>query len=90
MNIYTNPNEVAIMWQQTDRKARTTGTQETKFNVKKGIELQEGDLVFLSQENDIKKYWQVAEILESRQSSLSGYNYVTTLCLFVTEKNPAK
>jgi hypothetical protein len=90
MKIYTNPNEVAIMWQQTDRKKRTTGAHETKFNVKKGTELQEGDLVYLSQENDVKKYWQVAEILESRQSSLSGYNYVTTICQFLTEKNPAK
>ncbi len=86
MEIYNDINQVAIMWQQTDRKTRVKGNQETKFNVKKGIQLQEGDLVYLSEDNDVRKYWQVAQILESRQSSLSGYNYVTTLCLFVTQK----
>lgn len=45
-----------------------------KFNVKKSTELKVGDKVQISEKYIIS----IEEILESKQSSLSEYNYVIT------------
>jgi hypothetical protein len=69
---YTNENEINLMYS-------TKGSEVVKFNLKRGYELQKGDaIVFNRGYPEISnKIVEVAEVLESRQSILKDFNYVT-------------
>lgn len=83
--IHSQMNDVCIMWYNTDKSKRTKGTHKTNFNVKKEIELNIGDLIFFKKDTlDVSWYWKVEEITETRQSTLRDYNYVETMCSFIS------
>jgi hypothetical protein len=85
---HKNQNDVAIMWQETNKRKRLKGKHKTNYNVKKGIEFNKGDMVFLGS-NDIDQsfYWLVDDIKEVRQSTMRDYNYITTESQFIIEAN---
>lgn len=69
MKKHENMNAVALMW---------VGNT-INFNVRKGVDFNIGDIVFVGKSNGGKNvYYQVDEILETRQSTLTDYDYVKT------------
>lgn len=68
---YTNEKELHVLI--CDR-----GSKQVNFNVKKPNVLAVGDTVRIKRGAFDKKI-EVAEILETRQSTLKDFNYVTTL-----------
>jgi hypothetical protein len=69
---YTNENEIHLIYS-------TKGSEVVKFNLKRGCELQKGDTIVFYRERsgNHNKIVEVAEVLESRQSTLKDFNYVT-------------
>lgn len=83
---YNNMNNVATMWSETDKFKKQKGTHVTKFNVLKGIELQVGDKINAGKDSIGRVlFWRVEEITNTRQSSISAYNYVETMCKYIAE-----
>jgi len=68
---YTNEKELHVMI--CDR-----GSKKVNFNVKKPNVLEVGDTIRIKRGN-FDKTIEVAEIIETRQSTLNDFNYVTTL-----------
>jgi len=69
---YTNEDEIHLMYS-------TKGSEVAKFNLKKGYELQKEDTIVFDRgySGSSNKIVEVAEVLESRQSTLKDFNYVT-------------
>lgn len=87
MKIHKNITEVSTMWMQDNKIKRLKGNHKTNFNVKKHIELNIGDMVFTSKNSmDQNCYRRVVEIISSRQSSMKDYDYIETMCNYVTHK----
>jgi hypothetical protein len=72
---YTNEKELYVM--TCDR-----GSKKVNFNVKKPIALEAGDSVRIKR-GEFDKTIVIDKIIESRQSSMKDFNYVTTE---ITEK----
>lgn len=81
---YVNTEKVFIMW-QPDKSERSKGTHVVKFNAQKPIQLQVGDEICIYKddgEKETSRYWVIEEIVNSRQSTLKDFSYVTCNCKF--------
>lgn len=85
--IHENTNIVSTMWYENDRIKRAKGEHLTKFNVRKGTKLNDGDLVFFGKDKNLDKnrYWKIESIVSKRQSTLSAFNYVEAMCTFASQ-----
>ncbi|WP_430611542.1 hypothetical protein [Flavobacterium sp. JP2137] len=76
---YKNTKEVTMMIWETNPSKRKQGNLEVKVNVRKEHNLSPGDEICTNL-NDKESVWIVKEILNTKPSSLSGYNYVVCIC----------
>lgn len=75
---YFQQNEVHLMvWEENPKKRNVNN--KVCLNVKKPHELKSGDRVFTGSPKNPTGAYTVTEVLETRQSSLKDFNYVTTL-----------
>lgn len=71
---YKNTKEVSLMMWETNPQLRNKNNI-VKVNVKKTINLEIGDIIFTVY-GDIESCFEVEEIISSRQSALTDYNYL--------------
>ena len=77
--IHQNNENVYLMIYETKIKSCE---QIIKVNVKKGFELSPGDKIIARKWNDINFGFEIIEVLENRQSSLSNFKYLTCNAIF--------
>ena len=77
--IYQNNENVHLMIYKTKIKSCE---QIIKVNVKNGLELSPGDKIIARKWNDIDFGFEIIEVLENRQSSLSNFKYLTCNAIF--------
>lgn len=76
MNNLQNKSNVHLMIWETDPTKRNINN-EIKFNLKEDIELVVGDKIRCYLDQQKESVYTITEILETRKSSFSGYNYIT-------------
>ena len=80
--IYDNFQEIAIMW--SSHGIIKKGLHKTNFNVKKNINIEKGDKVYIGKtKTNNKRYWLVEEVKSVKQSTLTHYNYTETMCSYI-------
>ena len=77
--IHQNNESVYLMIYETKIKSCE---QIIKVNVKNGLELSPGDKIIARKWNDIDFVFEIIEVLENRQSSLSDFKFLTCNAIF--------
>lgn len=81
-------SSVHIMWQDIDITKKNE-PQTVKLNVKPGVELQTGNLVYsFTDKTGTRFYWKILEIIEQRNATVKPYLYTTVSCILVAGSNP--
>lgn len=85
MNHYRNHRDkVHYMFK---RELDDKNKASVSFNVLKGKELKEGDIVEINDSDTHFLAFSISEITENRQSALTDYNYVTAICDVIKNKS---
>jgi len=77
--IYQNSENVYLMIYETKIK---NCEQIIKVSVKNGLELSPGDKIIARKWNDIDFGFEIIEVLENRDSSLSNFKFLTCNAIF--------
>ena len=77
--IYQNNENVHLMIYETNIK---NCEQIIKVNVKRRFELSPGDKIIARKFNDVQFVFEIIEVLETRQSSLNDFKYLTCNAIF--------
>lgn len=85
---HATDNSVHIMWQDIDLTKKNE-PQTVKINVKRGIRIETGSLVYsFTDKAGTRFYWKILEIIEQRNATVIPYLYTTVSCILVAGNNP--